>query len=85
MFTITTTYRTTPTGAGRVTAKGHGKQRTVNYDQGASVDANHGAAVGALLNVLTDSRQQAMLRHPSGGQRVRQKGTATGAVWHIDV
>lgn len=71
MFTITTTKTTTPTGAGRVVAKGHGKQRTVNWDHSKSADANFGAAAGALLNVLTDDRQQAMLRHPSGGQRVR--------------
>jgi hypothetical protein len=85
MLNITTTYRTTATGAGRITAKGQGKQRTVSYDPALSVDANHGAALGALVNVLTDDRQQAMLRHPSGRNRVRQEGTATGAVWHIDV
>lgn len=67
---LTTTYSTKPNGAGKITAKGQGKQRSVNYDPALSVDANHGGAAGALLTVLLDERQQAMLRHPSGGKRV---------------
>jgi hypothetical protein len=73
MFTVTTVQSSTATGAGKVTAKANGKQRSVRVDPSRSVEANHAAAVGALLNVLTDPRQQAMLRHPSGGQRVRHE------------
>ncbi|HEV7948348.1 MAG TPA: hypothetical protein VGP24_01150 [Glaciihabitans sp.] len=71
MFTITTTYTSNAQGAGRVVAKGHGKQRTVPTVPEYSPDQNHAAACGALLNVLTDERQQSMLRHPSAKQRVR--------------
>lgn len=70
MLTITTTYRADASGKGRVTAKGHGKQRTVSYDPAVSSDANHGAALGSLLNVLCDDRQRAMLLHPSAKRRV---------------
>ena len=67
MFTITTTQHD-----GKVTAKGAGRQRTVPVDHSKRMgEAQHAVAVGALLNVLTDERQQAMLRHPSGGQRVK--------------
>jgi hypothetical protein len=50
--TITTQYRTDPSGKGKVTAKADGKQRTVSYDPSRSVDYNHGAAAGALLRVF---------------------------------
>lgn len=90
MFTITTTLHSTPTnGTGKVTAKGHGKQRTVPFDHSLSGQANSAAAVGALLNVLCDDRQKAMLRHPSAKQRLRDlivdtpKGMAHR--WTIDV
>lgn len=71
MFTVTTVQSSTPSGAGKVTAKCNGKQRTVRVDNARTPEANHAAAVGAVLDALTTSRQQAMLRHPSGGQRVR--------------
>jgi hypothetical protein len=81
MFTITTTQTTT----GSYMAKGHGKQRTVK-PVGDSADARHGAAVGALLAVLTDDRQKAMLLHPSGKQRVRVKVEDEGrARWTVNV
>lgn len=70
-FTINTKFDTRANGSGIVVAKANGKQRTVSIDPAYSPDQNHAAAAGALLNVLTDDRQQAMLRHPSGGQRVR--------------
>lgn len=70
MLNITTTYSANASGATIIVAKGHGKQRTVRSNPAMSADENHGAAAGALLNVLTDERQQAMLRHPSGKQRV---------------
>lgn len=82
MFTITTTQGSNANGTGTVTAKGNGKQRTVKVDPSRTVEANHAAAVGALLNVLTDDRQQAMLRHPSGGQRVsRECVSDAGGKW----
>lgn len=68
---ITTTFGSNASGATTITAKGEGRQRTIKSDPAKSADANHGAAAGALLNVLCDDRQRAMLRHPSGGQRVR--------------
>jgi len=71
MFTVTTVQSSTPSGAGKVTAKANGKQRSVRVDNARSVEANHASAVGALLDALTTPEQQAKLRHPSGGQRVR--------------
>lgn len=83
MYTITTSVSKT----GSIVAKGHGKQRTVKPSRGHA-DGDHGAAVGTLLNVLLDKRQQAKLRHPSGGQRVRVISTFepyAPAHWRIDV
>lgn len=83
MFSIVTTVNNT----GTITAKGHGKQRTVKPSHGHA-DGDHGAAVGALLNVLLDDKQQAKLRHPSGKQRVRVEGSFepyAPARWSIDV
>lgn len=73
MLNITVTKTAARNGSGNLVAKGQGKQRTTKWDHSKSADANFGAAAGALLNVLTDERQQAMLRHPSGGQRVHVK------------
>lgn len=82
MFSITTTQAN-----GKIVAKGHGKQRTVSVDHSKSMgEAQHAVAVGALLDVLTDSRQQAMLRHPSGGQRVsRECVSGAGGKWKWSV
>lgn len=71
MFSITATKSSTGTGAGTVIAKGHGKQRTTRWDHSLSTEANFGAAVGTLLNVLTDPLQQAKVKHPSGRQRIK--------------
>jgi hypothetical protein len=71
--TIRTEYRTDASGKGKITAKGKGKQRTVPYDHSKGVDANHGAAAGALGDVILDSLQQSKMHHPSGRQR-----------WHFD-
>lgn len=76
MFTINTKQGSNKNGTTTVTAKANGKQRTIKSDPERTVEANHASAVGALLNVLTDDRQQAMLRHPSGGQRVRVESTS---------
>lgn len=71
MFTIHTQHVSNANGRPQVLAKGHGHQRTVSVDLAKSNDHNDGAAVGTLLNALLDDRQKAMLRHPSGGQRVQ--------------
>lgn len=70
MLNITVT-KTNVNGTPKAVAKGHGKQRTTAWDLSKSADHNYGAAAGALINVLTDARQQGMLKHPSGGARVR--------------
>ncbi len=91
-FTITTSYHTNPaTGAGKVVAKGHGRQRTLPYDHDKGQDGSHGAVVGTLLNALTTPEQQAKVKHPSGGQRVRTEFVRrpsdgrTVIRWTIDV
>jgi hypothetical protein len=88
MFIIRTAHVANGSGKAQVVAKGHGKQRTVSLDHGKSNDANRGAAVGALLDVLCDERQRAMLRHPSGGQRVRVESASDGGgrhTWKVNV
>lgn len=79
---ITTTQSSRSNGSGIIIAKGQGKQRTVSIDPAHSPNFNHAAAAGALLNVLTDARQQAMLRHPSGGQRIRVKSLSDAGGKH---
>ena len=76
MFVVNTVQSSTPTGAGKVTAKAMGKQRTVRVDHARSTEANHASAVGALLSALLDSKQKAKILHPSGGQRVRVESTS---------
>ena len=49
--TIRTEYKTRQ-GAGRITAKGGGKQRTIPYDHSRSPGQNHGEAAGILGNAL---------------------------------
>jgi hypothetical protein len=51
--TITTTYKThAVSGAGRITAKGMGRQRTMPYDPRYSANVNHGMVAGVLANIL---------------------------------
>lgn len=72
MFSITTTQTATKSGAGRIVAKGHGKQRTVAVDHSKTQgEAQHAQAVGALLDTMLDDKQRAKMRHPSAAQRVR--------------
>lgn len=52
MLNITTTYTTTAKGAGRIVAKGAGKQHTEPYDPARGVAANHGAAAGVLARKI---------------------------------
>jgi hypothetical protein len=91
MLTITTAMTSNNSGRSGIIAKGHGRQRTVPIDPAKSPDQNNGAAVGALLDVLCDDRQKDMLRHPSGGQRVRVEYTnapdafAVTRRWSINV
>jgi hypothetical protein len=82
MFTVTTTVTSSPSGRAQVVAKGHGKQRTVPKDFSKSDEANDGAAAGTLLNVLLDNRQQSMVRHPSGAQRVTRECISDGGGKH---
>lgn len=70
MFNVKTAYKANKNGTGVIVAKVGGKQRTVKYDHGMSIQANHAAAAGAVLNVVLDDVQQAKVRHPSGAQRV---------------
>lgn len=81
-FVITTTVTSNASGKAQVVAKGHGKQRTVSLDHSKSDAWNRGAALGSLLDVLTDKRQQAMLRHPSARQRVRELALTEGGGKH---
>lgn len=70
--TTKTVTVTTKQNEGKIVAKAQGKQRTVGVDHSKSQgQAQHALAVSALLNVLCDPREQAMLRHPSAKQRVR--------------
>ena len=71
MFTIRTALTSNASGRSGIIAKGHGKQKTTKVDPALSVDANFGAAVGALVNVLATPAQQSKLRHPSAPARVR--------------
>lgn len=82
MFTIITTVTSNASGAGVIVAKGHGKQRTTRINHAMSDDWNRGAAAGALLNVLLDERQQTMVRHPSGHQRVTVESLSDGGGRH---
>lgn len=45
---ISTTYRANSSGAGRITAKGGGKQRTINYDHSFNTRDNHRMAMENL-------------------------------------
>lgn len=90
MFEIVTQYRPTSAGAGRIVAKGHGKQKTVPINHALSTEGKHGAAVGALLDPMLTPRQRAMLRHPSARARVTREHFVTRANkaavrWTIDV
>lgn len=87
MFTVKTIKGSNAKGASTVLAMSNGRQRTVQCDPAKTDEANHAAAVGALLNVLADSRQQAMLRHPSGAQRIRWTWGKTDSqrVWTVTV
>lgn len=91
MFTIRTAMTSNASGRSGIIAKGHGRQRTVPIDPAMSPDQNNAAAVGALLNVLCNDEQKAMLRHPSAKQRVRVVFTNPETAfevtrkWSIDV
>lgn len=86
---------TTTMHDGKVTAAGTfgGKRRQATIGQVEvqtyrSGDAQHGAAVGALLAKVCDDRQKAMLRHPSGAQRVTNDSgpkTTNKVAWKVNV
>ena len=86
MIKVTVTKTSTPAGAGKMVAKCKGKQRSTRWDHSLSADANLGAAVGAVLDVVLDSEQKAKMRHPSAKGRVRESGWLNGTTeFHIDV
>jgi hypothetical protein len=49
---IRTQYKANHNGTGQIVAKGGGRQRTVQYADALSSDANHGAAAGELAQAL---------------------------------
>lgn len=63
MVTITTQYTTNDKGAGKIVAKGGGKQRTVAYDHSLTPSQNHGAAAGTLGLVLGFLAEAADITH----------------------
>ena len=83
MFKITTTMTSNASGRSQIVAKGHGRQRTVSYDHAKNLDANMGAAAGALLDVLLDDRQRAKIMHPSGRQRITVDANGGKSKWTI--
>ena len=88
MITVSTVQSSTPTGAGKVTAKAQGKQRTVRVNHARGVEANHASAVGALLDAILSPLERAKVLHPSGGQRVRVESASDAGgkfLFHIDV
>lgn len=54
---IRTEYQTDGKGAGRIVAKGNGKQRTVPFNHAHSADWNHGNAAGTLGLVLFQGKR----------------------------
>lgn len=70
MITVTASHVSNPSGRSQILAKAAGRQRTINYDHSRSMDANYGAAVGRLLDVLLDERGRAKMRHPSAQSRI---------------
>lgn len=88
MFVINTVQSSNNCGAGIITAKCNGKQRTVQIDHSKSNEANQARAVGALLSVLCSAEQMAKLMHPSGGQRIRTMSMSDAGGryrWTVDV
>src|SRR6478609_5577985 len=69
MLSITTTKTANKSGAGRIVAKGAGKQMTLPYDHAKSANAQHGEAAAAL----------ALKIHPEGF-----KVDTVGAARHED-
>lgn len=62
---ITTEAKKNAQGVIRITAKGGGKQRTMDADMSIGMDAAHAQAAGVVGNLILDSKQQAMVWHPS--------------------
>lgn len=56
---VTTQYTTHPvSGAGKIVAKGHGRQSTVSFDHSISHSRNHGRAAAALANKIFSPDEQ---------------------------
>jgi hypothetical protein len=58
---ITTTYTTNKDGAGRIVAKGAGKQKTVPYNHERTPSQNHGDAAGELVKTLVSRDRRGFL------------------------
>lgn len=78
---ITTTKKSNANGRPQVTAKGGGKQRTVNYDLSRSAAWNHGNAAGTLGLVLFEgdksreiAAKHARVTKDTGGKMVFSLG-----------
>ena len=88
MFTIVTLHTSNASGRAQIRATGHGKQKTISLDHGASDDRNRAHAVGALLDPMLTPVQRAKMRHPSAASRVRVESLTDGGGkhrWTIDV
>jgi hypothetical protein len=59
---ITTTYGANKDGAGRIVAKGAGKQKTVPYNHERTPGENHGDAAGELIKTLVSPERRGFLK-----------------------
>lgn len=80
MFNVITTRTSAPSGAGRVIAKGRGKQRTHKWDLSKSADWNHGTAAGTLLLALGHDDSDWPITHDSDDSGNRHVFTVQDAV-----
>lgn len=71
---ITTSYVTAANGAGKILAKGEGKQRTVPFDHSLSVARNHGVAAGTLALVLVQGDTARAVAAKTATHTVNNKG-----------
>lgn len=82
MYSIITLHTANASGRAQIRATGHGKQKTISLDHGASDDVNRGHAVGALLDTMLTAKERAKILHPSGGQRVSVESLTDGGGKH---
>ena len=84
-FIVTTSSNVnTTTAVARVNGKR--RQRTVKNDSMDRLDRRHGLALGEFLSEILTPREKAMLRHPTGRQRVTQDASdPVRMVWEVNV